>query len=136
MEQNNNNGFSYTYSAREQDEIRQIRKKYISDEAETKEDKMDRLRRLDASVTRKGTVLSLAVGIIGALLLGTGMSLIMTKIGDILGSGTLAMIIGICIGLIGAVGVALAYPAYNFITKRERQRIAPEILRLTEELTQ
>lgn len=134
MEQNNQNGFFYTYSAREQEEIRRIRKKYISDEVESKEEKMERLRRLDASVARKGTALSLIVGVIGALIFGTGMSLVMTDLGSALGS-TLALIIGILLGLIGAVGVALAYPLYNCITKKERQRVAPEILRLTEELT-
>ena len=131
MEQNKDSGFSYTYSASEQDEIRQIRKKYAFNEAETNEDKMERLRRLDASVTRKGTMLSLIVGIVGALILGTGMSLIMT---DLLG-GMLALVLGVCIGLIGASGVALAYPVYNVVTKKERERIAPEILRLAEELT-
>lgn len=135
MEQNNKNGFSYTYSAREQEEIRRIRKKYVSNEAESKEDKMERLRRLDAGVTTKGTALSLIVGIIGALILGTGMSFVMTDLGNVFESKVLAMVIGILMGLVGAVGVALAYPLYNFITKKERQRIAPEILRLTEELT-
>ena len=135
MEQNNKNGFSYTYSAREQEEIRRIRKKYVSNEVESKEDKMERLRRLDAGVTTKGTVLSLIVGIIGALILGTGMSFVMTDLGNVFESKVLAMVIGILMGLVGAVGVALAYPLYNFITRKERQRIAPEILRLTEELT-
>lgn len=135
MEQNNKNGFSYTYSAREQEEIRRIRKKYVSNEAESKEDKMERLRRLDAGVTTKGTVFSLIVGIIGALILGTGMSFVMTDLGNVFESKVLAMVIGILMGLVGAVGVALAYPLYNFITRKERQRIAPEILRLTEELT-
>ena len=128
-------GFKYTYSAREQEEIRRIRKKYISGEAESDEEKMERLRRLDASVTRKGTMLSLIVGIIGALILGTGMSVVMTDLGNLFGSSVFALVIGILLGLIGAVGVALAYPAYTFITKKERQRIAPEILRLSEELT-
>lgn len=135
MEQNNKNGFSYTYSAREQEEIRRIRKKYVSNEVESKEDKMERLRRLDAGVTTKGTVFSLIVGIIGALILGTGMSFVMTDLGNVFESKVLAMVIGILMGLVGAVGVALAYPLYNFITRKERQRIAPEILRLTEELT-
>ncbi|MBO5355411.1 MAG: hypothetical protein J6B09_05015 [Clostridia bacterium] len=135
MEQNNKNGFSYTYSAREQEEIRRIRKKYVSNEAESKEDKMERLRRLDAGVTTKGTVFSLIVGIIGALILGTGMSFVMTDLGNVFESKMLAMVIGILMGFVGAVGVALAYPLYNFITRKERQRIAPEILRLTEELT-
>ena len=70
-------GFQYTYSAKEQNEINDIRKKYLPKE----EDKMAQLRRLDASVYRKGTVVSLVIGIIGALIMGAGMSLVMTDIG-------------------------------------------------------
>ena len=69
---------------------------------------------------------------VGALILGTGMSIAMTDLTGFLG-GT-AMFIGIPVGLIGIVLVALAYPVYNRILKKERQRIAPEILRLTDEL--
>ena len=44
------------------------------------------------------------------------------------------MIIGICVGIIGIVLVSLAYPVYNRTLKKEREKIAPEILRLTDEL--
>ena len=54
---------------------------------------------------------------------------------EILGSHRdMAMVIGIPIGLIGGVLAALAYPMYNLIVKRERKKIAPEIIRLTDEL--
>ena len=66
--------------------------------------------------------------------MGTGMSLCMTDLSGFLG-GT-AMFIGIPVGLVGIVLVALAYPTYNRILKAERERIAPEILRLTDELMQ
>ena len=56
----------------------------------------------------------------------------MTELSGFLG-GT-AMFIGIPVGLVGIVLAVLAYPVYNRILKKERQRIAPEILRLTEEL--
>ena len=95
---------------------------------------MERLRILDASTTKKGTIASLVIGIIGALILGTGMSLAMTDIGSFLGNDTLALIIGILIGVLGIILVALAYPLYNLITAKERKRIAPEILRLSDEL--
>ena len=129
----NKETFKLTYSAKEQEEIKAIRKKYAT--PEQTEDKMAQLRRLDAGVTQKATSVSLVCGVIGALILGMGMSLAMTDIGKIIGlAGGMAMLIGIIIGVVGIVLVSLAYPLYNRIVKKERQKIAPEILRLTDEL--
>lgn len=129
--QNKEEGFSFTYSANEQEEIKKIRQKYQPQE----EDKMARLRRLDGEVTRKATVAALSIGIIGALIMGTGMSLVMTNLGEMLGLlGVMGLIVGIIIGVIGIVLVCCAYPLYNRIVKKEREKIAPEVLRLTEEL--
>ena len=127
----NKESFNYTYSAKEQEEIKRIRKKYTAPAAE--EDKMAQLRRLDASVYSKATTVALVVGIIGALIMGFGMSLVMTDIGAVLGT-MLAMVIGIGAGVIGIILVCLAYPLYNRTLKKEREKIAPEILRLTDEL--
>jgi hypothetical protein len=66
--------------------------------------------------------------------MGTGMSLAMTQIGAALGS--LAILIGIVIGVAGMALVALAYPIYNRTLQKERERITPEILRLSDELLQ
>lgn len=126
MEHNGN--FSYTYSAQQQKEVEAIRNKYLPKE----EDKMAQLRKLHAIPTQKAQTVSLAVGIIGTLVLGTGMSLCMTDLSGFLG-GT-AMFLGIPVGIAGMVLVALAYPLYNRILKAERQKIAPEILRLSDEL--
>lgn len=128
-----NERFHYTYSAKEQEEIKAIRKKYaVPDETE---DKMAQLRRLDASVTQKATTVSLVLGIIGALILGTGMSLAMTDIGKTIGlSKGMAMLIGSLIGIVGIVFVCVAYPIYNCIIRKEREKIAPEIIKLTDEL--
>ena len=129
--QNKEEGFSFTYSASEQEEIKKIRQKYQPRE----EDKMARLRRLDGEVTRKASVAALSIGIIGALIMGTGMSLVMTNLGEMLGLlGVMGLIVGIVIGVIGIVFVCCAYPVYNRIVKKEREKIAPEVLRLTEEL--
>lgn len=126
-------GFNYTYSAKEQEEIRNIRQKYQPEHIV--EDKMERVRRLDESVTKKATIISLVFGIIGALIMGSGMSLTMTNLGERIGfSGNMSMITGITIGVIGIVLVSCAYPVYNYITKKSREKIAPEILRLTDEL--
>ena len=127
----NKESFNYTYSAKEQEEIKRIRKKYVA--PATEEDKMAQLRRLDAGVYSKATTASLVVGVIGALIMGLGMSLIMTEIGAVLGT-ILSMIIGIGVGIVGIIFVCLAYPIYNRTLKKEREKIAPEILRLTDEL--
>lgn len=124
----NNEQFSFTYSAEQQKEIEEIRKKYLPKE----EDKMEQLRKLHAIPGQKAQAASLAVGIIGALIMGAGMSLAMTDIGAVLGS--LAMVLGIVVGVIGMVLVALAYPLYNRVLKKQREKIAPEILRLSDEL--
>lgn len=126
--------FTYTYSSAEQAEIKRIRARYTAKE-ESEIDKMALLRRLDAGVAKKGTVVSLILGILGALILGCGMSLVMTDIGASIGLvGVLPMLIGIPLGLIGILMICLAYPVYNLLVSRERARIAPEILRLTDEL--
>ena len=127
------NGFTYTYSAREQAELRRIREKYTAPTEE--EDKMARLRRLDASVTNTAQAVALALGVVGTLILGFGMSLCMTELGAILGSyQSLSMAIGIIVGVLGGILASLAYPLYHVIVKTRRKKLAPEIIRLTEEL--
>jgi len=121
--QNNQESFNYTYSAIQQEEIKNIRKKYVA----TEEDKMETLRRLDSGVHQKGSVISIFTGVIGALIMGTGMCCAMVWQG-------LWFIPGIIIGLIGMGIIALAYPIYQSVTKKEREKIAPEIIRLTDEL--
>ncbi len=130
-----NETFNYTYSAEQQEEVEAIRKKYTEDETPTEADKMEQLRRLDASVTNKATVWSLCVGIVFALVMGFGMSLVMTDLGVKLGI-TSYLILGIVIGIVGMLGVIAAYPLYQFVLKRERKKKAPQILKLAEELSQ
>jgi len=117
--------FNYTYSAAQQEEIKSIREKYMRPTPE--EDKMERLRRLDASVTRPGTIVSLMVGIISVLTLGIGMCCIMVW-------AETFFVPGIFIGVIGIAGMIAAYPVYNHITKKQREKLAPEILQLSDEL--
>ena len=134
MENNNeNNGFQFTYSAKEQAELKRIRDKYTA--PTEAEDKMARLRRLDASVTNTAQAIALVFGVIGTLILGFGMSLVMTDLAEALAiSGDAAMVIGIIVGVIGGVLASLAYPIYNAIIKAKRKKLAPEIIRLTDEL--
>lgn len=126
----NNQSFSYTYSAAQQQEVENIRKKYLPRE----ESKLEQLRRLHRSASQKAQARALTLGVIGTLIMGAGMSVIMTDIGLFLGS--LALPAGIGAGLAGMILVALAYPVYNRVLNKERQRIAPQILQLSEELLQ
>ena len=119
-----NQTFHDTYSAKQQEEIENIHKKYIPPE----EDKMAQLRRLDHSATKKGTRAAIALGIVGCLMMGLGMSCSMVWMG-------VWFIPGIVIGLVGIAAVALAWPLYTHITRQERERLAPQILQLTEELS-
>ena len=118
--------FTYTYSAKEQEEIKKIRDKYAPSTKE--ETTMEQLRRLDESATKGATVVSLIVGIISSLLLGVGMCCTMVP-------GWEAYFIpGIVIGVVGIIGVIAAYPIYNHMVKRKRAKLAPEIMRLSDEL--
>jgi hypothetical protein len=93
------------------------------------------LRRLDASTTKGAQAIAIALGVLGALILGFGMSLCMTELGKILGSySDSAMIIGIVIGVVGAALVSLAYPIYSGLVRYKRKKFAPEIIRLADEL--
>lgn len=126
-ETNQDNVFEYNYSAKQQKEIETIRRKYMQTPRETKEDKMETLRRLDQSTERKGTIWGLVFGIVGILLFGTGMSCVMVW------PDTL-MAMGIVTGIVGIMLIVPAYPIYRRITRKEREKLAPRILALTEEL--
>ncbi|MGN1097477.1 MAG: hypothetical protein ACI4SS_01115 [Clostridia bacterium] len=115
--------FTYTYSAQQREEINQIRQKYMPRE----EDKMEQLRRLDQSVTMPGMVVSLAVGIISTLILGFGMCCVLEW-------ADRYFVFGIVIGIVGIAGISAAYPLYTHITKKQREKLAPEIMRLSDEL--
>ena len=122
--ENGKGTFNYTYSAKQQEEIQNIRKKYLP----RQENNMEQLRRLDQSATKKGTVVSILMGVVGCLLLGIGMCCTMVWMEQL-------FIPGVIIGVIGIVAIAAAYPLYSRITKKQRQKLAPQILKLTEELS-
>lgn len=115
--------FEYTYSSARNSEILRIRQKYLPQQPT----KLDQLRELDRSATRRGTAVSLVRGTIYSLLLGLGMSCTMVW-------GGAVYVPGIVIGCVGIAGIASGYPVYNRIVRYDRQKLAPEILRLSEEL--
>lgn len=93
--ENNTEFFEYTYSATQQEEIKKIREKYLSTPKE--ENKLETLRCLDASVTKKGTVLSLILGTVGTFIFGTGMCCCLVW-------GM--FVLGVFVGFVGLVGVS------------------------------
>jgi len=123
------NIFEYSYSARQQEEVDAIRKKYLPKEETSKElSKLEELKQLDKKVELTATLWAIAVGMIGTLVFGTGMSLIMAF-------ETARYIQGIMVGVLGMLGIALALPVYRIVLKKQREKVAPKILELTEELS-
>ena len=116
--------FHYSYSAEKQNEIEAIRKKYLP--REEQEDKLEQLRRLDAGVTTPGTIAAMALGIVSALVFGVGMCcyLVWYRFG-----------LGALLCVVGVVGMLAAPWLYRRLVEKRKQQIAPEILRLTEELS-
>lgn len=124
-------GFNYAYSAKRQSEVERIKSKYMP----KKEDKMETLLRLDRTVTKNASLASIIVGAIGSLLLGCGMSLIMTDIAKALNmSFIVAMIVGVSVGILGIALIALAYPLYKVVLRHEREKHASKILSIAAEL--
>lgn len=121
--EHNQETFEYTYSAKQQEEIERIRRKYIPKE----QDKMELLRKLDKDVTKPGTMWSLVLGIVGCLIFGFGMCCTMVWADSL-------FVEGIFVGITGMAIMGIAYPVYVKITKKQREKIAPQILALTEEL--
>lgn len=132
MNQNNDQQkFIYTYSAKDKDEIDRIRQKYVTN---PKDDKLKQLQDLDASVQSIASAVAIAVGVVGSLIMGIGMSTVMTDIGQIMGLGVYATPIGIAIGLVGLAIAVCAYPLYRTVSEKRKKQIAPRVLSLIEEL--
>ena len=89
---------------------------------------MELLRKLDRDATKPGTICSIAVGVVGCLVFGFGMSCVMVWSDSL-------MILGIVVGIIGMIMMGMAYPVYVKITKKQREKLAPQKLALTEELS-
>ena len=114
--------FSYTYSASDNHEVQNIRKKYFSEET-----KLDELRRLDREVSSAGTLLSLILGICGVLVFGIGFCMVMKVIGG-------GVIWGLIIGALGTVIMIPAYPVKRRLQSQKKAELLPRIRQLSDEL--
>ena len=120
----NENAFSYTYSATCNQEVLNIRKKYLPKE----ETKLDELKRLDSLVQNSGVTESLCAGIGGCLVFGLGLCLAMKVIGQMIW-------LGVILGLVGAVGMLAAFPVYRKYFNKAKVQHTPRILELAAELS-
>lgn len=94
---------------------------------------LDELKALDAKVKRPPTVFAYIFGSVSAIVMGAGMSLVMTDIGDIVGLAN-AMIPGIAIGIVGMGMALLTYPIYKKMLASRRKKYTPEIMKLSEKI--
>jgi len=118
------NKFEYTYSAARNAEIERIRKKY--EPPTSAESKLEQLKKLDGSVEGSAVTAALITGFLGALVSGYGMCCVM------LWKELFA--VGIIVGIIGMIICGAAYPLYKEVIKDKRRKLAPEILRLSDEI--
>ena len=107
--------------------VEKIRSQYT--EAEHTE--LDALKALDAKVKRPAKVFGYTYGSIGAIVMGAGMSLVMTDIGSMLGM-TDAMVPGIAVGIAGLATVLTTYPIYKKILNSRKKKYAHQIMELSE----
>lgn len=91
------------------------------------------LRKLDARAKLPATVITYSLGILSALIFGTGMCLAMGQIG----SGTTgSFVLGIVVGVAGMLGMGVNYPIYKWVLEKGRKRYAFEILQLAKEISE
>ena len=109
--------------------VQKIRTQYT----EKQHTELDELKALDAKVKKPANVFAYTYGCVSAVIMGAGMSLVMTEIGAIIGLAS-AMVPGIVVGVVG-MGMALStYPIYKKMLNARKKKYAPEILKLSEKI--
>jgi hypothetical protein len=111
--------------------VQKIRTQYT----EKQHTDLDALKALDAKVKKPANVFAYAYGSVSALVMGAGISLVMTDIGAKIGL-TATMVPGIVVGIIGMGMVLSTYPIYNNILNKRKKKYAPQIMALSEKLMQ
>ena len=94
---------------------------------------LDALRELDAKVKRPANVFAYVFGSISAIIMGAGMSLVMTDIGATIGIAS-AFVPGILVGVVGLGMALLTYPMYRGILNSRKKKYGAEILSLSDEI--
>ncbi len=110
--------------------VQKIRTQYTGKEHA----QLDALKALDAKVKRPANGFAYIFGGISALVMGCGMSLVMTGIGKTIGMGSNTMVPGVIIGIIGMLMALINYPIYKRILASRRKKYAEQILQLSEKV--
>ena len=111
--------------------VQKIRTQYMEKDAAQKE--LDLLRELDAEVKRPANIFGYVFGSVSAVIMGAGMSLVMTDIGSSLGLDNV-MAVGIIIGIAGMLMAIVNYPIYKSILASRKEKYAERILNLSEKI--
>ena len=109
--------------------VQKIRTQYT----EKQHTELEALKALDAKVKRPANVFAYTYGSLSAIVMGSGMSLVMTDIGAMIGL-TATMVPGIAIGDVGMIMAVSTYPIYKRILNSRKQKYAPKIMELSEKL--
>lgn len=109
--------------------VQKIRTQYV----EKENTQLDSLKKLDAKVKKPANVFAYVFGSIAAIIMGSGMSLVMTEIGETVGIAN-PMVIGIVIGVIGMLMAIVNYPVYKKILGLRRKKYADEIIALSDKI--
>ncbi len=111
--------------------VEKIRSQYTEQE----HTELDELKALDAKVKKPANVFAYTYGSISAIIMGAGMSLVMTDIGAVIGLES-AMVPGIAIGVVG-LGLALStYPIYKNMLNARKKKFASRIMVLSDKIMQ
>lgn len=119
--------YTYTYSASENEEVKKIREKYSIQNKPKSSSKIDQLRKLDQRVHLFATMVALIVGLSGTLMLGAGLSLVLVEKYN-------NFTLGVIIGVVGIIIIALANPVYMVVLEKRRKQVAPKIIKLADEI--
>jgi hypothetical protein len=111
--------------------VQKIRTQYT----EKQHTELDELKALDAKVKKPAAVFAYTYGAIGAIVMGAGMSLVMTDIGVMIGLAA-TMVPGIAVGVVGLGMVLTTYPLHKKILNSRKKKFAPQIMELSEKLMQ
>lgn len=109
--------------------VQKIRTQYT----EKQHTELEALKALDAKVKRPANVFAYTYGSLSAIVMGSGMSLVMTDIGAMIGL-TATMVPGIAIGVVGMIMALSTYPIYKRILNSRKKKYAPKIMELSEKL--
>ena len=104
-----------------------VAKEYMPQET----NKVRQLKKLDERAKLPAFVTAMTLGIIGILIFGTGMCFGL----GIFGTGAIFMVIGILLGILGAVISITNYPLYKKLLKKGKEKYAFEILELAKDIT-